>query len=357
MGSGEPWLKCRTNGENCILARDNTAYYIIRTGKYLDLATAYWLKEQGISEELLKELKLPFEYIPKVALRGVAIGGCTAQQNIFLYLKSKKQRLILLADYDLDWMESFFQDVPRFTPPTVKLKKGEKMRESRQDPALFHKLRFVAPACLVLGLVGSIGYVITEYWGFYTLCLVLLAAQIGLVIGMPDYFSFALPKEFKQKNVWELDIPLEAMLIVLLLRYRMNFLDDRVFWICAAVGIAAAFVIYLFVEDIQRHRWALLGVLIYGALCGWYIIGQSNEVYDFSQPESYVLQVEDIRSSGGKFRSHYCDVTLPDGREVSLSISRSLYSDLKVGDLIQVEHGVGIFGIEYANACRYQEGK
>lgn len=352
-----PWIECVEKDRKCILAKDEKAYYIIWVRKGLDFATAEWLEQQGISEPLLKELQLPFDYIPKRALRGVAVSGSTVRQNVILHLKSNKRKLVLQRDYDPDWLDAFFEDLPRFTAPKAKPPKPEDWREAKQDKELFEKLRFVAPACLILGVVGSIGFVYTQHWGFFTLCLLLLGAQFGLLIGMPAYFTYELPKNKKRKHVWELGLPLMTMMIILVLGFRINWLDDRAFWLFALVGIAVAFVICLLVEDFRNQKWALLGVVVFGAVGGWCLLGGANEVYDFYEPASYVLEVEDTnKSSGRRGSNYYCTVTLPDGREERLSISRSLYNDLEVGDLVRVELGEGFFGFEYANVYAYGEG-
>ena len=70
-----PWITCRMGKKLHLLAKDEKAYYIIEVGKHLDYATAQWLEQQGVSEELLKELQLPFEYIPRKALTSLGYSG------------------------------------------------------------------------------------------------------------------------------------------------------------------------------------------------------------------------------------------------------------------------------------------
>lgn len=352
-----PWIECLEKDENCILAKDEKAYYIIKIGKKLDYATEEWLESQGVSEELLKELQLPFDYIPKKAVQGVAVSGSTVRQNVILHLKSNKRKLTLQRDYDPDWLEVFFEDIPRFVAPKPKPERGTDWREEKQNRVLFEKLRFVSPACMLLGLVGSIGFALTRHWCFFTLCMLVLAAEFGLLIGMPAYFTFEIPKNSKRKHVWELGLPMTAMYVILILSWRMNWLAGRFLAFGSGIGIVIAVLICLSVPDFRSQQWAWLGVLIFGALGGVVIIGTANEVYDFSEPTAYILEVEDTHStSGRRTRTFYCTVTLPDGREEDLHISRSLYKTLKVGDPVRVEIGEGFFGFEYANVYIYEEG-
>lgn len=353
-----PWIECMEKNCNCILARDEKAYYIVKVGKRLDYATEEWLESQGVSEKLLKELQLPFEYIPKKAIQGVAISGSMVRQNVILHLKSNKRKLTLQRDYDPDWLEEYFKNIPRFIAPKAKPEQSGDWREAKQDRALFEKLRFVSPVCMVLGIVGSIGFALTRHWAFFTLCLLLIALEFGLLIGMPEYFTYEIPKVARRKHVWELELPMTVMYLILILSWRMNWLDNQLWAVGSVAGIAVAVVLCGLIPDFRSQQWAWLGVLIFGSLGGLVIIGTANEVYDFSENSAYILEVEDTHSNRGRrTSSYYCTVTLPDGREEDLHISRSLYKDLEAGDLVLVEVGEGFFGIEYANVYPYEEGE
>lgn len=356
------WIKCRKDGKNCILARDDKAYYIIRLVKGLDHDTAKWMKQQGISEELLKELQMSFEYIPKTALRGVAISGSTVRQNIYLYLKSGKRRLTLRADYDPEWMEDFFADIPRCQAPAQLPTQTEQKRDWRagkQNPVLLEKLRVVPPVLLATGTLSSVGFVRTGHWIWFTLCLAVLAAIFGLAMAMPVYFTLHQPEKKKSTRALELDLPLLAMFLILMLRFRMNWLSYDALWIVFCIGAAAGIGVYWFAKDLHGVKWSAAMVLLYGAVAGYYLIGQANEVYDFHVDERCVVQVEEMSSSrsrkGGT--TWYCTVILPDGREVELKIPAGLYRELEEGDYVRVEYGTGVFGIEYANAYSYEEGE
>lgn len=357
----EIWIKCRVKDKKCILARDEKAYYIIQVGKGLDCATEEWLEEQGISEELLKELQLPFDYIPKSAFRGVAIGGCTVRQTIYLYLKSDKRKLTLSSDYDPEWMEEFFRDIPRFTPPAelpTKHEQKQDWRAGKQNALLLEKLRILPPMLLTIGSVVSVGFVWSGHWAWFTAVLTVLAAIFGLAVGMPVYFTLHQPEKKKCTRALELDLPLLSMFLILMFRFRLNWLSFDALWIVCAIGAAAGVLIYWLCKDLHRVKWGPAIVLLYGAVAGYYLLGHANAVYDFNVDNSCVVQVEELSSSrsrkGGT--TWYCTMMLPDGREVKLEIPGSLYRDLEEGDFIRVEYGEGVLGIEYAQAYRYEEG-
>ena len=350
MDYHEPWITCRTGKKVYLLAKDEKAYYLIEVGKHLDYETEEWLQQQGVSEALLKELKLGFTYIPKAALRGVAFTGTEAGENLYLYLKSEKKKLTLELDYTSAWLDGFFLGIPRLTAPKKKEMGAPAWRKKQQDQQLFHRLRFVAPAFLIISIAAGVGYLVTDHWAVYTLCLLCLFAQIGLALVMPAYFTIYLPINRKRQNVWDLEGSFIVLTIILLLRARLGWLSYEALWYLLPIGAVFGAIIYWRVVDFHYEKWALPAVMLLGAFGCFVMGGQINAVYDFKEPQSYVLEVEELDFSSGKNRSYYCWVTLPDEREVRLNISQSLYRELDVGDSVRVEHSTGILGIEYAKA-------
>lgn len=347
MGMNVPWITCRMGKNLYLLAKDENAYYLIEVGKNLDYATEEWLEQQGVSEDLLKELKLAFAYIPRSNLRGVAITGNEAGEYIYLYLKSEKKKLVLELDYAPEWMDDFFAGIHRNAPPKAKEKGGNGWRKEMQDKALFHKLRFVAPGFLITGTLLSIGYVATCHWILFTLSVLCAAAQIILAIVTPVYFTIHLPKGRKKQNVWNLELPLTVILLILFLRSRFTWLSYEALWYIIPIGALLGWIVYGFVVDLKQEKGGWFSSIVLGAFVAAVLAGQINEVYDFSPPERYVLEVEDLRSTSGKNSRYLCTVVLPDGREVEASISVQLYRELEKGDLVNVSHDTGALGIEY----------
>ena len=342
-----PWLTCRMGRQLYLLAKDVKAYYLIEVGKNLDYATEECLQQRGVSEELLKELKLPFIYIPKTTLRGATFSGHEAGDYVYLYLKSEKKKLMLELDYDLACMEDFFADIQRFAAPKTKKTGDNGWRKERQDKELYKRCRFVPAAFLIVGMAVSIGYVVTGNWIFFTLTLLCIAAQIGLAMALPVYFTIHLPKGAKKQNVLNFEFPLIVITLIVFLRSRLNWMSYEALWYLLPSGAALGALVYWRIVDLHQENGRLLSSLILGAFVAVILAGQINEVYDFTPPESYILQVEDLYTTSGKNRRHYCTVTMPDGREVDISVPRTLYRELDEGDFVQVEHDIGVLGIEY----------
>ena len=347
MEINAPWLTCRMGKKVYLLAKDEKAYYLIEVGKNLDYATEEWLEQQGVSEELLKELRLSFTYIPRSNLRGVAITGNYAGEFVYLYLKSEKKKVMLELDYDPDWMDNFFAGIHRNTAPKTKEKGGKGWRKDLQDKELFHKLRFVSPGFLITGAALSIGYVVTRNWILFTLSVLCAVIQFGLAVAMPVYFTIYLPRGKKKQNVWNLELPLTVVLLILFLRSRFTWMSYEALWYILPVGAILGLIIYGFVVDLKQEKGGLFSSVVLGSFVAVILAGQINEVYDFTPPESYVLEVEDLRYSSGKNPRYICTVILPDGREVEATISIQLYRGLEKGDRVNVIHDTGALGIAY----------
>ena len=352
MEMNAPWITCRMGKKLYLLAKDDKTYYLIEVSKNLDYAMEEWLEQQGVSEELLKELQLPFTYIPKSNLRGVAFIGNQAGEYVYLYLKSEKKKLMLELDYDVDWMSDFFSGIDRFTPPAEKKngkKKGESWRREKRDPELYNKLSWVPVTIGILSLAVNMGFLWFRSVIWLVLWLVLIMIPTVLVTLMPGYFTLIPVDKGKKADAWELYLSVFPHVFGMLAMMGNNLLDDRAFWSVIGICAVGCFSVLLLAEEFRREPMWLILVAVLGGFYCMGVAGEANELLPHDEPQAYVLEVEDTYRSGRKIRIYYCTVTLPDGRTENLQISRKLYDSLEVGDLVRVDVGEGFFGIEYAN--------
>lgn len=356
MDMHEPWLTCQRSGKTYLLAQDHKAYYIIDVNDRLSWETEEWLAQQGVTETILKELTLRYDCISKSDVRGVAVGGCMAGDFIYLYLKSgKRLRHMLTLDYEAAELDHFFGGLQRFTPPVDQQKKKRDAaywRKEQQDPDILNKLKIVVPALSLLSTVFSIGYAMNEGWLLYLGCLLCIAAPVVLEVVLPAYFTL-LPREEGERSTyaWNVRWPLAIHLLILLLLPQSNWLNENSFFVVAGIcGTGAVLVLGTLAEEFKRNKKYLWMVFVVAGVMGTLPVGQANEAFDFSVPETYTLVVEDLEHTDSRRNSTYeCTVTLPDGRQVELEIPWSTYAELEVGDRVCVEHSVGALGIEYAN--------
>lgn len=349
MENSQPWIVCRMGKKVFLLAKDDKAFYIIEVGKRLDSETEEWLQNQGVSEELLKELQLSFTYIPKTALRGFALSGYEAGEYVYLYLKSEKKKLMLELDYDPEWMDGFFKGIRRLSTPKKKNPGDNNWRKQHRNPETYDKLKYVAPVFLICGLISGLSWMLTHHWLAFTACLGLCAVQLLLALCFPVYFTIFLPKGAKKQCVWNLDISMWCCGVWLLFGISEDWFNFHALLWQIPLGIGLGALIYWRVRDLHRESWGLFSCLMLCCFFTMFLAGEINIVYDFTPGESMVLEVEDLHSSSGRrSRSYYCTVILPDGGTEQISISRSLYLELKEGDLVRVEHNIGALGMEYS---------
>lgn len=358
MELNAPWITCRMGKKLCLLARNVKAYYIIEVGKKLDYATEEWLESQGVSEELLKELQLPFTYIPRKAMTSVGFSGYQPGDLLYLYSKDGKRILELASEVDKGYFTDFFSGIPRTkVQKRIAEKHNPNWRKAKRDPVLYKKLWWVPAVLSLAGLLVNFGYRHTGNSVWFTLSLLVLVAPIALVILMPGYFTIFFSEKNKKQDARSLEAPLFISLVAMMFTERVNILDGNALWWLIGIGAAVSGLLCLLAEEFRRKPIGLLAAVIVGGLFGAFALAHMNVVYAPEEPQSYVLAVEETRISTGKNTSYYCTVILPDGREESLSISRKFYESLEEGDPVRIEVGKGLFGIEYANIYPYEEGE
>lgn len=358
MGFQEPWLVCqngRKGRKKILLAQDGEAYYVIDAYNGLTRKKKEQLVRCAVSEALLRRLEVRFDRILKSSIRGVSIGGYGAGDAVYLYPDSgKRMKFILMVNHQKDHVDDFFEKMERFAAPVDKKLKNwnkESWRREGRDQATFEQCKYVPWALSGLSLVCNIGYARSQNWLWYVCCLLCVAVTVLLTILYPSYFTLMVRAKGEKKDAWELAWPIFIHFLTLICMPALNWLNDWLIpGVAAACGVVAVAVLGLFSEEFRRKKSALWMVFFVAGLCGCFMVGQVNRVFDSSADQTYYLAVEDTYKSGGKSTSYHCCVTLPDGREAELSITRALYDELEAGDSVLVVHRKGALGIEYANA-------
>ena len=352
----QPWLLLQDGRKTYLLARDQQNYYLILVDRFLTWETEEWLIDHGISKERLEELPLNYETLPRKQLRGIALTGTNAGDALYLYPKSGKRRHYTFSDdCSEEQIDVFFAGVERYLAPSEQKKKSSDTGDWRvdlQDPEIFRKMEYVCIGVTVLSTLFALGYVWNQGVFWYTALLLANGAAVALTILFPQYFTLLPDEKNKKKSAWNMAWSLNSQLIVSIALPARNWLDDSLFWPSVFIcGTVAAAVLGLLSEEFKRAKIWLLAVFLFVGVLGHGTVGHINEVYDFSEPESCILVVEELDYHKSRRSSTYeCTVTLPDGRQVELDISRNFYRTLKVGDPVRVEVGTGALGIEYANA-------
>lgn len=361
-GEAVDWLICqngRGGRKEILLARDEKSFFVIYVHDGLTHDKRNTLQLQGVSENLLKKLDVHFDKIPKSAIRGVAIGGYSAGDMVYLYPNSgRRMKFQLRVNHEMKQVEDYFENMKRFAPPTDKKEKKrneEYWRREGRNQQLYESLGIVIPIMVVVSFVVGIMYARTSAWYWFVGCLFCVMLPLVLVILLPQYFTLIMAARGKKSDALEASWIFFGVVLWLAVMPAKNWLDAQT-WLIAALlcGGICTLLLGLLAEEFRKKKEYLFAVFFISAIVGVSLVGHANEVFDYGEPESYILKVEELDywRGGRRNRSkHYeCSVILPDGREAEMDISKEFYDRLKVGDLIRVELSEGALGIEYTNA-------
>lgn len=184
--------------------------------------------------------------------------------------------------------------------------------------------------------------------------LALLPCPVALVLAclFPDDTTL----EEKQKNAngrVELLTPLMISGAIPCLRLLLDFniMDWPRLLIIAAVLLVAIFVaLFVFHKPLQKKIGTLICVVLLCAFFAVGSVGQLNYLLDFSQPQSQPAQITDMHiSTSSRSPDRYIlTITLNDGTEMDLQVSKSEYQALNPGDEVTVFTRSGGLGIPYA---------
>lgn len=352
LWEGQYLIVQQGQNKHCLLLRNGSQFHIVSVDRRLTKEVEEKLLAMyPCSDQSLSELGITYE---KISPRGVAVTGTHAGETVILYVGKKKRKFILSDDYNENTMNAFFAGILQFTPPqhTKRRKSDQDWRRENRNPELYHKLRFVTVFLSVLVTIFSVGYLIHQTWIWYLGCLLCLMVPVVLDIVFPAYVTLMWPVKGEKTDALELGWVYFIHLLALMLFPAHNWLNEKITYLSwGVVGGIAALVLGLFAEEFRRNKTNLIVVFLFVGILGTFVVGHVNEVFDFSEHNTYLLTVEDLQDTRSRRNSHYaCTVTLPDGRQVELDISREFYMTLETGDRVLVEHSVGALGIEYANA-------
>lgn len=348
----EPWLLVQEGSKLYLLAQDPQNFIFIAVNKHLTAEAEEQLCRRTITVALLQEMGLTIRVLPKKQVRGIALTGSEAGETVYFYPKSgKKQKYILSDDYEQVWTDAFFAGMERFTPPGNQKKKkdAEAWRTERQDPALYRKMGWIPAILLALSLGGGIGYIVYRTWIWYLASLIGPLAAVVLDIVYPAYFTLIAEKGGKKK-AHDLSLSLLAHGSLLVFMPKPNWVHDAMFGILWGICGVTAVLVMLLAEEFRRKKGYLFFVFLLAGLFAMVDVGHINQVFDFAEPRTYTLAVENLRYDNDDTDSWHCGVTLPDGREAEIEISRTFYESLEIGDEVHVELYPGALGIEYATA-------
>lgn len=185
--------------------------------------------------------------------------------------------------------------------------------------------------------------------------LLIFGAAVILCFRFPGRFAIGAMKNedrsTKAKYRFDMELALGAPLMAMALdALRVTYTNLLALFLWGGLLGFGIGVLLIWVS--RGHRSILVGALgltlaLMFFSCG--ILAQVNQLLDFSPVTVYRLTVDTTQiergSRGGT--SYECVVTMPDGEQLELGISRSQYESVNPGDPVTIVVHEGALGLEY----------
>lgn len=354
------YLLLQKNNRVFLLVRYPDRYHIIAVNHKLDEEKEEKVLSGYCSDAAMDEMGLTRETVMMANLRGVGIGGCRAGDAVVLYMKDRKLKYVLSDDGDEN-IDAVFAGIERFQAPKnvgSKSRKRDWRTELQTEPMgkimgiIGSGLNVCGGVCLVgTALFGRLSMV----WP--AICLLTMAAAIGMYLVYPQYFSMMGSTEYKRAGytakVKHVRFAILAPAFILSVQILVDFYFFNWWPLIIAggiVGIAVTILMHIFSREVNENASLSVLVLLLAIFFSWGVIGEINHIANFHAEEPQILTVADTRKVNGAKGStrYYCIATEESGREMKIPISRSNYEQLQPGDKASIYIGEGAFGIEYA---------
>lgn len=366
-----PHFTLQKGKQEYLIIRMGDEFHIIDCNEAFTKEKRAAVLESGCTPAEMQEMGLSGMTIPKSDIKALTVTGCGFQDDVIFWLKKKKLAFWFPKAYEQKKVDDFFRGIPRKQYKTrTRLKGGKNIdwRIREQNPELYEKLRPVGWIYnLLCAAIIVLSFVLWELsprpigW-----CVIgLSVVAIGLDFFLPEYFTilsihdgrrFSKQKygQRQQPKTRAVNLGVGLLAITLFFTLVCNgeycFFDDfRVFPVALAsvllVGIPLLFV-REFMEQFSAWLVTLVLILFFN---GFVFIPHFNHVLGPELTSSTATVVDTHKTTGGRGPdSYYCDVVLPDGRELDVKVSRKEYDTAEPGDTMPLQFGTGFFGIDYA---------
>lgn len=358
-----PHFTLRQNKGEYLIIRMGDEFHIIDCNEALTKEKRLAVLESGCTPAQMQEMGLSGMTIPKSDIKALTITGCGFQDDVIFYLHKKKLAFWFPKAYEQNKVDDFFRGIPRKMVKTrTRLKGGKNLtwREREGNPETARKLRPVGWLMNALGVVLLIlPLAVRPPLGWHGgLVLAFCAAAVCLDIFFPEYFSLLMEGK-KEQREWQegkgswvnLAFGVFLATIPLLLRISVTihlFDEVRFLPMALAMTLITGAVLFMFCRE-YREEWGTgLCMLLFVFVMSWLAFAPWLNHILGPEPTPVTATIVDQHKSSGRNSYYYCEVLLPDGRELDVEVSRSEYNAYNIGDPMNLQIGTGFFGIEYA---------
>ena len=356
-----------------LVFRLGTDFHIIDINEALTRERRFAVLESGCTPAQMQEMGLSGTTIARSDLTAITVTGCGPQDDVIFYLGKKQMSYRFAMAYEQKKVDDFFRGIPRKQYKTRWRFKGGRdldWRMREQDEARYRKLRPVGWAYNILGPLVCLvpfflGLTASKLYGWVFIGVTLVAVLLDAIL--PEYFTIVFledraTKRKRRKGGQKLHktraINLAYGLVGSVAAFGMAQMEEyhvleelplaKIAAICSVV--VCVLVIFLCREFLEHPEggWLFLFNLFFAfALNFAVLIPYFNHIYGPETTSLTLLVTDQYINSDRSGTRYYCKVTMPDGREKSIRVSKVEYDSYELGDMMELQYGEGFFGIEY----------
>ena len=356
-----PHFELARGKERFLLFRMGEEFHIIDCDEALTKEKRFAILESGCTPAEMQEMGLSGTTIAKSDLTAITVTGCGPQDDVIFYLGKKQLSYRFAAAYEQRRVDDFFRGIPRKQYKTRWRFEGGKKQDWRvreRNYALYKKLVPFGWAwnilCILVGVGRFFAEINFEFW-----CWIVLAMALATVLAdcvLPQYFTILFrgkhSRRHEPKHAIHLGVGLSVMLAIFAVSCvgRYHFFDSfRLLPPAIILTVILGVCLFLFCREFMEEPECGIGAVLLVLLLSFSVIAHLNHALGGELTPATAQVVDQYsRRSGKRGRNYYCTVTMPDGRELDVRVSKAEYDSYELGDMMELQYGTGFFGIEYA---------
>lgn len=357
-----PHFTLQKGKQEYLIIRMGDEFHLIDINEALTKEKRTAVLESGCIPAQMQEMGLSGMTIPKSDIKALTVTGCGFQDDVIFWLEKRKLAFWFPKAYEQHKVDDFFRGIPRKQYKTrTRLKGGKNIdwRIREQNPELYEKLRPVGWIFNILGF-GMIFLVLILKLSYRTLGWIavgMFLIAVLLDIFLPEYFTLLYrgKRKYGEAPVRAINLMfglLGSLYPAIIINGSVYHFFDEIRILPAALGMTLVLgaVLFLFCREFREEAGlGLLTVFLVFFYCFTAFVPHFNHVLGPElSPSTATILRERVETGGRGADRYYCTVTLPDGRELDVQVTRTEYESLGLGDTIDLQYGTGFFGIEYA---------
>lgn len=354
-----PHIELQQKKEKYLLLREEDKLLLLLQEAPMDRELERAILHEGRTLEEISALGLSCTVIQIADLDGVAIYDYAAGAELEFHSGKNKLCYQLARRCDPRELDRFFKGITRIQTPASRRAAGGKKgdwRAGTQTPEGRKQMRRIGIGANVVSILVTAGVLFLPWQLGLKFVASLLCAVAGVVLGVlhQEYFIFFDQKTYRKNRgkspVTEIEytfLPLMVLSIRAVLGYSYFALEQLLVY-GSVLGLVVGFVLTALTKDLRDHLGCAACALFFAVIIGWGLVGHTNHLLARKPMQVSAVTVVDQHSSGGRTRSYYLTVVIPEYGELDLRVSRSVYNQYELGDSIWVSTRTGAWGLDYA---------